>query len=459
MSIPRVKPANWGIGEKLTSAQQNQLDTNTSWALDKRAGETDTLESVVTLGGAGRIIQPAAVGPDAHTTFQADGENLYVRIPDTLTAARNYTLSDTNAKDGDEITFYFDRDQLGSFNVTIKDGAGGPLMVLGPTGESYWGTFRFDLGAWRNKVGGGFIRLVRQVYTATGTWTKPTNMASDYIVVELVGGGGGGAHGGTSSANSTDRWASGGAGGGSSLLRRFTIDVSGLANGFVADVAIGAGGLGGSTQDTDGADGGYSYIDFPGEPDALYIAHGGAGGAQGQETTTSNQPVIALGGPPMAGTRVVDNWICPVATTGAMIPLLQPGQGGHATTQNFPTLTLGGATSPTIANGTSGTSGNGGAAGTAGTDSGSYRGGGGGGGGAGGPLGSGGDGGNGGNANGAGVGAAATAGSNAPANSGAGGGGGGCGGYGSVARGNNAAGGNGGSGWAAVYWWEKSPIP
>lgn len=51
MTISRVKPANWSAYEKLTSAQINQVDTNTSYALDKRSGQTDTLSSGVLVDG------------------------------------------------------------------------------------------------------------------------------------------------------------------------------------------------------------------------------------------------------------------------------------------------------------------------------------------------------------------------------------------------------------------------
>jgi hypothetical protein len=46
MTISRVKPATWGSGEKLTSAQMNGVDVNTTYALDKRAANTDTIESI-----------------------------------------------------------------------------------------------------------------------------------------------------------------------------------------------------------------------------------------------------------------------------------------------------------------------------------------------------------------------------------------------------------------------------
>ncbi len=47
MTIPKVKPFGWGAFEKLTSAEITTIDEHTTWALDKRAGESDTLDSHV----------------------------------------------------------------------------------------------------------------------------------------------------------------------------------------------------------------------------------------------------------------------------------------------------------------------------------------------------------------------------------------------------------------------------
>lgn len=157
MSIPRVKSPNWGIGEKLTSAQQNQLDTNVTYALDKRTGETDTIGSVITLGATGRIIQSVTGAPNADSTFSIISQVLSMRVgtPNVLTAQRSYTLSNTNAVNGDEISFFFDPDALGSFNVLIKDNGGATLATLGPSGQSHWGEFKFISGAWKLKRLGG----------------------------------------------------------------------------------------------------------------------------------------------------------------------------------------------------------------------------------------------------------------------------------------------------------------
>jgi hypothetical protein len=51
MTISRANPPGWGVGDKVTSTQQNQVDINTTYALDKRAGQTDTLESDVEVTG------------------------------------------------------------------------------------------------------------------------------------------------------------------------------------------------------------------------------------------------------------------------------------------------------------------------------------------------------------------------------------------------------------------------
>lgn len=52
MTISRTKTPDWAYSEVVTSAQLNALDANATNALDKRVGETDTLESDVTLTGS-----------------------------------------------------------------------------------------------------------------------------------------------------------------------------------------------------------------------------------------------------------------------------------------------------------------------------------------------------------------------------------------------------------------------
>ena len=51
MSIIRVMPSGWGVNQKLTSGQMSSVDANASYGLDKRAGQSDTLASTVSVIG------------------------------------------------------------------------------------------------------------------------------------------------------------------------------------------------------------------------------------------------------------------------------------------------------------------------------------------------------------------------------------------------------------------------
>ena len=129
MTIARVNAVGWAAFEKLTSTQANGLDINTTYALDKRTGQTDTLESVVTASGAGRVIPTHATGANAATNYTAAGGNTVLRIPSTLTANRTYTFQNTNASAGDAIHIY--SDAALTRTVTIADHSGDTLCKIG----------------------------------------------------------------------------------------------------------------------------------------------------------------------------------------------------------------------------------------------------------------------------------------------------------------------------------------
>lgn len=76
MSHTRVKPGNWSLGEKLTAAQMNALDTAMSECLDKRSGQTDTLASNVTVTGT-VALQGATT---TTTTFDLTGASSVIRL-------------------------------------------------------------------------------------------------------------------------------------------------------------------------------------------------------------------------------------------------------------------------------------------------------------------------------------------------------------------------------------------
>lgn len=152
MTIGRVKPMDWGTLEKLTSAQINGIDTNATYALDKRAGETDDLESVITLVGAGRLLPTRAVGTNSNATVLAGGENLITQITTVVTVNRTYTLGTTGAQTNDVLTFFCDPGFTGR-KITFVD-EGTPLttlFVLGNDGvvDGTWVQFIFISGSWR----------------------------------------------------------------------------------------------------------------------------------------------------------------------------------------------------------------------------------------------------------------------------------------------------------------------
>lgn len=433
MTIARVKPANWGIGEKLTSAQQNQLDTNVTYALDKRSGQTDTLESIVTETGAGRITTASIIGADANTTY-AIGDARHIRVTSSLTANREYTLSTTGAQTGDKITVVF---ESGSFRATIKDAVtSAVLAVVGPedgTSDANSATFYFR-SQWRLEQHPRG-RMFASTFAANGTWTCPRGV-SEVVVIGCGGGGGGGAG---SAGGAPNVQSSGGAGGGGALRGVHHVAVV-AGTGYT--VVVGAGGTAGAVSGGDGGDGADSTfggtITFPG-------GQGGLGGVTQSGTPTTSYRLSPGGHPVRGGIR--HDKIAPTSTT-IITPSMPSGSGGYGRTK---------ATTPNmISAGSMSQSGfAGGAAGSAGSDTGAnIYGGGPGAGGGGGAFGAGGAGGGGAISIASDPGFAGASGTAGAANTGAGGGGGGGGGStdGTFAGGAGGAGAAGGSGKVIVLY-------
>ena len=92
-------------------------------------------------------------------------------------------------------------------------------------------------------VGGGGLILRRQLFTASGTWTKSADLVGDQVFITAIGGGGSG----NSSSNEL-----GGCSG--AYITRFPVDISGTSS---ESVTVGAGGLsvtgGGSTPGNPGS--------------------------------------------------------------------------------------------------------------------------------------------------------------------------------------------------------------
>jgi hypothetical protein len=100
----RIKPANWGIGERLTSAQGNAWDAYWPDVIDGAGGGTWSPSSVISIGGSGiQITGPAEFQGDVvidnvgSTNSLSVGGNVgiggLVTIGDTLTVAAKATFN------------------------------------------------------------------------------------------------------------------------------------------------------------------------------------------------------------------------------------------------------------------------------------------------------------------------------------------------------------------------------
>lgn len=98
MTIPRTKPGDWSLGEKMTSAQANSLDTSITYAADKRTGQTENIGAVWAFTGAGRAVTTSIVGANANTSYDV-GDAAVIVVDSTVNADRVYTLVDTGAQD------------------------------------------------------------------------------------------------------------------------------------------------------------------------------------------------------------------------------------------------------------------------------------------------------------------------------------------------------------------------
>jgi hypothetical protein len=448
LSFSRANSGGWAVGDKLTSAQANILDTDHANALDKTVAG-DTLSGLITQSGVGRFLPTVTLAPDANTSVTVGTGTIY-RFTSNITTGRIYTLSASGASTNDVVTLYAESSL--SQQITVNDQGATELFLLG--NDSYcdgnWASFIY-IGGWRLLTNAQGSRVRTQIVTASGSFLIPRGVTSA-LIFGCGGGGGGGA--GAAGPAATVSYATGGGGGGAGRVG--IIMVTGLAGGTNATITIGAGGNNGASNGASGSAGGLTIFNGNGGAPTIATFLGGGGGKGGIAGTLSSNIInIVYGG--MESVGVNSSQIAIADPFSGIYPeiLLPPGAGGISVAGAPNAVGQGGAAggTGTISAAALGlTSGYpGGSGGAAGTVSGAYSGGSGGGGGAAGISAGGGVGGAGGNANNGGAGAAGSNGSAGTANSGNGGGGGG-GGGGGTSGGNGGNGGVGGSGYMVVTW-------
>lgn len=131
-----------------------------------------------------------------------------------------------------------------------------------------------------------------QVFTASGTWTRPTGIRK--VLVEVVGGGGGGG----STQATADQFGAGGGGGGFAMK---LLDVSAIATSTITIGALGAGGAAGSNNGVAGGNSswadGTNTLTGNGGAGGAFAAGGALGGAGGTGTGGDVNIAGGVGGP------------------------------------------------------------------------------------------------------------------------------------------------------------------
>lgn len=193
-----------------------------------------------------------------------------------------------------------------NFFIAVKNIGTGTVTVDGNGSETIDGSASFSLSqndfsvlvssgtTWTSMTAqagvgsGGFIGT--EIFTSSGTWTKPSG--TNAVEVWVIGGGGGA--GGVATAGLGEAIISGGGGGGGAVYRYIS---SGL--GATETVTVGSGGSGGAAGANNGSQGGTSSFGSFGS------ANGGAGGTAGSaipvSTVTSNANFVGAGGTTSVG--------------------------------------------------------------------------------------------------------------------------------------------------------------
>lgn len=292
MTISRVKPANWAVNERLTSAQMNTLDTSLATALDKTSAG-DTLAGAITLNTAGRFIPSVTIGANADTTYNV-GSFTELRVTSAVVANRIYTLGATGVATNDTLLLWCEPTFVNE--ITVRDQAAATLITLGnlSTSDGQWAEFIY-IGGWRIKVS-PLLKLRSKTFVSSGTWVAPANITS--IIVQGAGGGGsGGGGGGGSSVNPGNDGGSGGGGSGAQAYMRSVTVVPSTSY----TVTIAAASVGGTGTAVNGGAGGAGNVGGNATFGSLITFPGGVAGVFGSAPGASNGVNGGLGTTQIAG--------------------------------------------------------------------------------------------------------------------------------------------------------------
>lgn len=211
-------------------------------------------------------------------------------VPTTYVTGQNYSFIAANNSTG---SVTVNANGLGALPLYLPSGsqAGNGDIVINTT---YLIQYNSSLGGFQiPSVGNSRTPSNVQVFTATGTWTRPTSGNSVWVYMCGAGGGGGG---GGAAATSTAVSGGGGGGGGAVVSIVLRIADAGASQ----TVTIGAAGTAGSGAANPGT-GGNGGVGGTTTFGSLLSAFGGGGGAGGNTGASSGAGGGAGGGPTAAG--------------------------------------------------------------------------------------------------------------------------------------------------------------
>lgn len=244
------------------------------------------VETVQVLDTDYTLTAPAATGTLTMTTAPATGETLIIEIDVPNTQPTSLPLAGALPSDSieEELDKAAQRDsQLeGLFNrcISVPTSDSSASLTLPNDSSRANKALTFDASgnpevtAFSSSSDIAFALIDMQVFTADGTWSKPTGTM--VVEVFVVGGGGGGGSAAATSASQVSVGAGGGGGGGS-----YKVISSGI--GSTESVFIGLGGAGGTSG---GAGNNGASSSFGAHATAL----GGSGGSGG---TAATPPAIS----------------------------------------------------------------------------------------------------------------------------------------------------------------------